>query len=352
MIPEPTPDAGNLADAAWNRKPKRTPVYDHDVSLSVIEEITGAELAGLRTGDRADRGEFFRRYTRFFRDYGYDTVTFEALISSVLPGNGALYFDRPGSLKSRADCNAYPWQDLADRFFDHYSIDFELLAEHMPPGMKAVGGPGNGVFECVQDIVGYDELCYIRADDPELYSDLFTAMGDLFVDIWRRFLPRFGNTYAVCRFGDDLGFKSSTLLPPDDIRSHLIPQYARVVSLVHEAGKPFLLHSCGNIFNIMDDLIDAARIDAKHSNEDIIAPFTTWVGRYGERIGNFGGIDTDVLCTFEEADIRRYTTDVYNSVVGHGGIALGSGNSIPDYTPPSGYLTMLETVRKLRGELA
>ncbi|MDR1030283.1 MAG: hypothetical protein LBL76_05370 [Treponema sp.] len=47
-------------------------------------------------------------------------------------------------------------------------------------------------------------------------------------------------------------------------------------------GKPFLLHSCGCIFKVMDDLI-AARIDAKHSNEDAIAP-------YGRRIGNFGGL--------------------------------------------------------------
>jgi uroporphyrinogen decarboxylase len=175
-------------------------------------------------------------------------------------------------------------------------------------------------------------------------------MGDLFVGIWRRFLAAYGDTYAVCRFGDDLGFKSSTLLPPDEIRTHLIPQYARVIAIVHEAGKPFLLHSCGNIFEIMEDLIETAGIDAKHSNEDIIAPFTTWVERYGDRIGNFGGIDTDVLCTFDEADIRRYVTDVYGAAVGNGGIALGSGNSIPDYTPPAGYQTMLETVRELRDD--
>lgn len=347
---DPTPDWRNLSDAAWNQPPRRTPLYDHDVALSVIEAITGSELATLRFGAEPDRREFFRRYCAFFRDAGYDTVTFEALISSILPGSGALYFDRPGTMKTRPDFDAYPWAELSDRFFDAYGGDFQLLAEEMPAGMKAVGGPGNGVFECVQDIVGYDELCFIRADDPELYADLYSAMGDLFADIWTRYLAHYGDCYAVCRFGDDLGFKSSTLLPPADIYAHLIPQYARVTSLVHQAGKPFLLHSCGNIFEIMDHLIATAGIDAKHSNEDIIAPFATWVRRYGDRIGNFGGIDTDVLCTYDERDIRDYVSEVYNAVVGNGGVALGSGNSIPDYTPPAGYLTMLRTIRELRGE--
>ena len=45
----------------------------------------------------------------------------------------------------------------------------------------------------------------------------------------------------------------------------------------------------------MHDVIDLG-IDAKHSNEDIIAPFDEWIARYGERIGLLGGIDVDLLC--------------------------------------------------------
>ena len=35
---------------------------------------------------------------------------------------------------------------------------------------------------------------------------------------------------------------------------------------------------------------------------------------------------------------------------GHGGYALGSGNSIPDYVPVEGYLAMVEGVRARRGD--
>ena len=74
--------------------------------------------------------------------------------------------------------------------------------------------------------------------------------------------------------------------------------------------------------------------------------------RYGERIGNFGGIDTDVLCRQSPEYIRDYVLDSLSRTAGHGGIAFASGNSIPDYVPTEGYLAMVETVRDWRGDKA
>ena len=100
----------------------------------------------------------------------------------------------------------------------------------------------------------------------------------------------------------------------------------------------------------MDDLIDGVGIDAKHSNEDQIALFPEWVRRYGDRIGNFGGIDTDAVCRLSRQDMREYIFDVIRQCEGQGGFAFGSGNSIPDYVPVEGYLTMIEAVREHRGD--
>lgn len=162
-------------------------------------------------------------------------------------------------------------------------------------------------------------------------------------------MKRYGDIYCVMRFGDDLGFKSTTLLPPDDIRAHIIPQYKAIIDTVHSYNKPFLLHSCGNIFDVMEDLI-AAGIDAKHSNEDQIAYFPVWVERYGDRIGNFGGIDTDAVCQLSKPELKEYITDVIAKCKGHGGFAFSTGNSIPTYVPAENYVNMIETVRELRDE--
>ena len=344
------PDFNNIICAARNIKPERMPLYEHIISEKVMERITSKKFAELQDGDICERKEFFWNYNNFFRDMGYDTVSFERCIGPVMPGSGALGNHKPGAIRDRADFDKYPWDEVPDRFFEKYSLDYELMGEALFPGMKAIGGPGNGVFECVQDIVGYEKLCYIAVDDPELYDRLFDAVGDLLYKIWQRFLEKFGHFYAVLRFGDDLGFKTSTLITPDDIEKRIIPHYRKIIKLVHSLGKPFLLHSCGNIFCVMDKLIDVAKIDAKHSNEDQIATFDVWIKKYGDRIGNFGGVDTDILCQKSEVEIKEYVGRVIEYSLDAKGFALGSGNSIPDYVPVEGYLAMVEAARSSRGE--
>jgi uroporphyrinogen decarboxylase len=344
------PDYRNILDAAYNRRPRRLPLYEHYIAATKMEEITGSPFAALLRGDRADRDEFFRRYCAFFRDQGYDTVSYEACVVDAVQKGECLSGHAPGLIKDRADFEAFDFAEVESRFWDLHLEDFRALAAAMPAGMKAVGGIGNGLFEVVQDFVGYTALCYLEADDPELRAELFASVGALLAGIWRRFLAEFADTYAVCRFGDDLGFKSSTLLRPDDIRALVVPRYRGIVELVHAAGKPFLLHSCGRIFEVMDDLIDGALIDAKHSNEDQIAPFPVWVERYGARIGLFGGVDMNALCIEGEAEIARYTRAIIEACSAQEGLAIGSGNSIPDYVPASGYLAMVNAVREARGD--
>ncbi|MBQ8611583.1 MAG: hypothetical protein IJ412_07745 [Oscillospiraceae bacterium] len=71
---------------------------------------------------------------------------------------------------------------------------------------------------------------------------------------------------------------------------------------------------------------------------------------YGDRIGNFGGLDMDKVCHFSRAELREYALDVIKKSVGHGGFAIGTGNSIPNYIPAKNYLNMIEVVREYRGD--
>lgn len=348
-----SPDYRNMVAAARNQWVDHVPLYEHIIGAKVIEDLTGNRPYDIMfSKDMAESREGFRQYWDFWRKMGYDTASMEFSICGILIGGGALGQHKEGCIKDRADFERYPWEELPERFFAAYGPYIRNFAETCPEGMKAVGGAANGVFETVQDLVGYMDLCYIKADDEELYGDIFRKMGEIEYRIWDRFLRECGDVYCVHRFGDDLGFKSQTLISPDDIRQHVIPVYQRIIARVHQEGKPFLLHSCGCIFDVMDDLINVAGIDAKHSNEDQIAHFTEWVNRYGDRIGNFGGIDTDVLCRYDRAYIHDYIFDCLEKVKGHGGIAFSSGNSIPDYVPTEGYLAMIESVREWRGDQA
>ncbi|MBN1776811.1 MAG: hypothetical protein JW811_01705 [Clostridiales bacterium] len=344
------PQYQNFVNAVRNRPTSYIPLYEHIIVTSVMEAVTGVEFGYLENGNDADKAAYLKRYCKFFLDMGYDTVSYERLVVDSMPGNGCLYAHNEGCIHTREDFDRYPWEQIPDRFFEKESAYYRALRDVMPDGMLAVGGPGNGLFECIQDIVGLENLCYLRMDEPEVYEGLFQAAGDMLYTIWARFLEEFHDIYCVCRFGDDLGFQTSTLLPVDDIRRLIIPQYKRIVEIIHRHGKPFLLHSCGNIFRVMDDLIGTVEIDAKHSNEDSIAPFSEWIERYGGRIGNVGGLDASVYCDESPVDIVTYATDIYRTCEAKGGgAAIGSGNSIPAYVRPDKYLKVIDTVRELRG---
>ncbi len=343
------PDYRNLVEAACHRRPVRMPFYDHAVAPEVIEAIDGVSLQGLQEGDEADLREFFRRYAGFFLRHEYDTVSFECGVCGILPGGGALVGHETPSIGNRAAFESYPWERLPELYWERYERCFAALSEALPPGMKVVGGVGYGIFEIVQDLTGYENLCLMQMDEPELFAALFQRVGELHLTLWRELLKRHGDDFAVCRIGDDMGYRTSTLLAPEIFLQHSIPHYRKIISLIHAAGKPFLLHSCGKIFPIMDALIEEAGIDAKHSNEDAIAPFDEWIDRYGDRIGLFGGIDVDVIC-------RSTPEEVYAYVLDHGtryrqrisGYAMGTGNSVPAYMPAEGFLAMNRAGREIR----
>ena len=344
------PNYENVVKAARNIEVPRIPLYEHIVDPIIMEQVIGVKFAELYNGDEKELDEFFYHFCQFYKEMGYDTVSYEEVIGPAMPGSGALGGHVKGIIETREDYEKYPWDGICDTYFQMNGPKFDALRRNMPKGMKAIGGVGNGIFECVQDLVGYENLCYMRVDDPELYEDMFSKIGENNLKIWKRFLREYGDLFCVCRFGDDLGFKSTTLLDSEDIRSLIIPQYKKIIDVVHSYNKPFLLHSCGCIFDVMEDLIQVAGIDAKHSNEDQIAPFPYWVEHYGDRIGNFGGIDTDAVCRLDAETMFEYIQDVVRKSIGHGGFAFGSGNSIPYYVPVEGFLSMNEAIRKIRKE--
>ncbi len=345
-----TPDYTNLRDAALNKRAKRLPLYEHSISTDHMEKVLNKKFADLLNGDFKDKSEFFKWYCEFFKVMGYDTVSFEVAIRDVFPGGGALDSQIIPAIKNREDFNNFPWEDIPKAFYESSHDKFLALSKALPPGMKMIGGPGYGVFECVQDLVGYSNLCIMGFEDQILYKDIFFAMRKLYIEIWSRFLQDHSDALCVARMGDDLGFKSNTLLAPEDIKEHIIPAYADIVALAHKHKHPFLLHSCGAIFNVMDDIISIAKINAKHSNEDQIAPFSYWVEQYGDRIGNFGGADTDAVCRLSKKDLKEYITNILRTTPQIGGLAFSTGNSVPDYVPTENYIYMTEIVREFRGE--
>ncbi len=347
MINDFQPDFNNYLDVLNNKKPKRIPLYEHHIDEAFIFKFLGKDIP-MNGKTSRDYELYYKGIIDFWRLNTYDGFDYEAAICDIFPDHGAILGGRPGPIQTRDDYNKYPFDDIPKIFWEKYTPHLEAIRNTLPSGMKAFGGCGYGIFESAQDLVGYEYLCVMQYLDPDLFRDIFIRIGLLYEELWTEMIKRYNDLFVFYRMGDDLGFKTSTLLEHDTIRTHILPQYKKIINIVHKANKKFLLHSCGNIFEIMEDIIDCG-IDAKHSNEDEIAPFEKWIELYSDRIGLFGGIDVNTLCLSNYDEVYKIVLEkgkLYRDI--SKGFGIGSGNSIGYYVPIEGFQAMIDAVKELR----
>ena len=248
-------------------------------------------------------------------------------------------FQHTGHIQSWRDFETFSWPVISE--FDFSPL--EWLDKNLPQNMGCHSLTAH-VWELTSFAMGYETLCYKLYEEPDLVDAVFRKWGELYVEFTR----------ALCDFdcirliwgSDDMGFKSSTLVAAQVLREKVLPWHKRCAAISHEHGRPYLLHSCGNLDEIMPDLIDDVRIDAKHSYEDAILPVTEAKQRYGGQIAILGGIDVDFLCRADEQAIRRRVRETLDACMPGGGYCLGTGNSVADYIPLDNYLVMLDEGRR------
>lgn len=274
-----------------------------------------------------------------FRKAGYDYATLNLPNFGFYAGDvhkqATVSLNEGAVITDRASFEAYRWPD-ADKV-DYPVLDRFMAA--MPPRMKLMICGPSGVLENVIRLVGFESLCYMILDDEQLAFDVFEGVGSALVKYYRHCVkhPVVGGIFG----NDDWGFKSQTMLSPDDMRRFVFPWHKQIVEAAHAAGKPAVLHSCGCLMPVMDDVIDDLRYDGKHSYEDTIMPVETAYDRYHSRIAIMGGLDVDFICrSTPEAIYNRAAAMLKRAEEGGGSYALGTGNSVPEYVPDANYYAM------------
>jgi len=321
--------------------PRYLPFYEHIASPGFIARRTETPFDTMSFSDPG----FWEIYTDFWLGMGFDCVPMEIPLNCPLPeGHGGISETSEAHvvIRNRRDFEQYPWPDpSAPIDFSH----FETVAKLLPDNVKIVGGVMAGPYEWGSQMMGTVGMSYLLADDPELVAMVFEKIGSLHHSAVRQ-LATF-DAIGALRQGDDLGFKTSTFLPPDLIRKLILPTYKNMAEEAHRNGKPFILHSCGQLGAIYEDLIEFCKIDAKHSFEDVILPVGEFKRRYGTRITPLGGLDVDVICRAPEPELRAYARRHIEECFYDGHWALGTGNSLTNYMPVANYIAVLEEGMKV-----
>jgi hypothetical protein len=94
------------------------------------------------------------------------------------------------------------------RRFRHFTI--RDIKTRTAGGYEIYNTGPNGVLENVMLLVGYEGLCYLMADDPELVEEIFNQVGTRLVRYYELALQY--DSVGACISNDDWGFNTQTML--------------------------------------------------------------------------------------------------------------------------------------------
>lgn len=336
---------------------KGDPERVHPIELFLDAEVKDAVCERYDIDGNLDRGDPFREQKREialqrFLGYDYVLASLEGLempyhevlaqdTAGLARREGRAFIDQhTGPIGSWEDFERYPWPDVeraSDRVLEWYQ-------RNLPDDMCVIGGLTGHFAENLSWLLGYETLCYKLYDEPDLVQAIAERTLAMDSAVTRRLVQY--DRVEVVWGSDDMGYGKGPLISPAALRQYVLPGHRALARISHEVGRAYILHSCGNLETIMDELIEDVGIDGKHSFEDLIVPPQAAKSRWGDRISILGGIDVDFLCRQDERAVRRRTRETLEACQPGGGYCLGTGNSVANYIPLDHYLAMLDEGRK------
>ena len=336
------PDFNQLLKVLNKERPDRPVMFEFFLNDGLYRRLSGPAVGSL-----SDPMAAIRCMIHGFRNAGYDHATVHP--SAFRFPAGEVRHEHTKSLNdgcvitNRAQFEAYAWPEP-----ENFPMILDEAANIMPQGMKLMIDGPSGVLENVTALVGYDNLCYMLFENPDLVADIFRAVGER---LYRHYERAVGHpAVGVVMCNDDWGFNTQTFLSPEHMRKYVFPWHEAFVNMAHDHGKPAILHSCGYMGEVIEDVI-AMGFDGKHSYEDNILPVEEAYEQYGRRIAVLGGIDLDYVISRPKEEVYARSLAMAKRGFELGAYALGTGNSVPFFVPDEQYFAMTGASNDLRARL-
>ncbi|MCE5258751.1 MAG: hypothetical protein LLG44_06765 [Chloroflexi bacterium] len=138
-------------------------------------------------------------------------------------------------------------------------------------------------FTCMMGLRGYESLMCDLLTEPAFIERLADAVFGFEAAVIANYAQRGVN--GVWLF-DDLGTESGPMFSPQIFRSVFLPRYTEQARLAHALGMDYLLHSCGNIWELLPDLV-AAGFDLLNLEQPLVfsTPELNGIDRLAARWG-------------------------------------------------------------------
>ena len=253
---------------------------------------------------------------------------------------GGMPYPSGGPIAAHEDVQSYePPDPNAPHRFDTLRQAVERFE-----GKRAVVFLTHEAFEFSHYLRGLDDLLMDYIDAPEFVHDLASIVSDYKIEVAEAAID-VGADVIVS--GDDYAHRQAPIMSARHFEEFSLPYLDKLVEAVHRKGVPLIKHTDGNIWSILEQMVDVG-IDAIDPLEPIAGMDIGEVKRqYGDRVAVVGNVDCTEILT--HAPIEEVVDAVKETIakgsVG-GGHILASSNSIHPGVRPENYKAMVESARK------
>jgi len=203
-------------------------------------------------------------------------------------------------------------------------------------------GPFTMMYWYFMDLANLSLTIY---DDP----DLVTEMCEAYVQ-WTLETVRIAwESGGIDAFGlaDDWGGTTSLLMSPAHLRQFFIKPFRDIVRGMLAYGAPVMMHNDGNLWKVMDDLVDTG-ISGFHPVERAATMDLKKIkDRYRGRLCPIGNINNKTtMVTGTPEDVRREALECLKIAAPGGGYILATDHSLHDDIPIENIHAYIETAEK------
>jgi uroporphyrinogen decarboxylase len=267
--------------------------------------------------------------------------------------NGVIYreiAENPLQNASLSDLENYPWWPDPQDPTRYAGVKQHAYQMFSGTDYGLVGCPAfNSVWERAYFLCGFSRMLESLVTEPEFVHLLFRKITDIILVSLEKYLNLVGPTIQVVKIGDDLGSQENSLMSPATYRKTIKPYHQEIFQTIksHSAAHVFL-HSCGSVYKLLPDLIDAG-VDILNPVQVSAAGMDTrrLKAEFGDRLTFWGAIDTQhVLPKGSVQDVKQEVERRITDLGANGGYVVAPVHNIQGDVPAENVVAMYQSARQ------
>ncbi len=240
-----------------------------------------------------------------------------------------------------------PWDHAGDKDF-WKELRTKTLKLRESTDRALVITCGCNLFEWGTFLRRIDNFLMDIYSEPEEVDTLIEQLMERHLETLKNVCESVGDIVDILRFGDDLGMDSGMFMSREKYQEHFKKHHTKLNEYVHtHSNMKTFLHSCGSIYPIIPDLIDAGY--------DILNPIQTTARQmdpeilkreFGKDITFWGGgcNTRTVLNRSTAQEVYDYTRRMIDIFMKDGGFVFNQEHNIMPDVPAENIVAMYKAV--------